>query len=202
MANEIDSNDVATGDTGAGAEEASEASEQPAVDVDSANRIKELEETLEKERGIRARERTEYEKQLNKAQEPAKVEVKETEDKSQSDETDYARLAFLNSQNVTHPDDQQAIIEEASRLQLPLTDILGMEHMQAKLKGAQTEREAKAGMPKGSNRSGQATRDDVDYYLQNPDKVPDNLELHNKVIDARMKKIEDSSRFSDVPFIG
>lgn len=120
----------------------------------------------------------------------------------QPSEPDYAKLGFLNSVQVSHPDDQKLVLDEATRLKLPLSDVLQMEHIKGKLEASKNQREAQEGMPNGSGRKGGANKGDVDYYLAHPDEVPTDLELHNKVIDARMKKIEDGSRFSEVPFIG
>lgn len=119
----------------------------------------------------------------------------------QPNEPDYARLAFLQSQQVVHPDDQKVILDEAARLKLPLTDILQMEHIKSKLTTQRDTRAAQDGMPSGTGRKG-AVKGDVDYYLAHPDEVPEDLELHNKVIDAKLKKIEGANKFSDVPFIG
>ena len=129
---------------------------------------------------------------------------KETEDKpeAKSDEPDYAKLAFLEQKGVEHPDDQKIVKDEAERLKLPLTDILQMEHIKTKLQESKDGREAKEGMPKGKGRTGQASREDVDYYMDKPNELPEDQELAGKVVEARLNKIETSSKFSDVPFIG
>ena len=119
-----------------------------------------------------------------------------------SNEPDYAKLAFLNSQSVTHPDDQKIVQDEANRLKLPLTDVLQMEHIKTRLAQNNDSRVAQDGMPKGSGRKGGASKNDVDYYLAHPDETPDNLELHEKVINAKMKKETNSNMFSSVPFVG
>jgi len=63
-----------------------------------------------------------------------KPEVKEVS--PQSNEPDYAKLAFLEGKGIQHPDDQKLVQDEATRLKLPLTDILGMEYIKSKLKTA------------------------------------------------------------------
>lgn len=120
----------------------------------------------------------------------------------QSNEPDYARLAYLASQKVDHPDDQKLVMEEAGRLKMPLTDVLNMEHIKARLTANQNQRTAENGSPTGSGRKGGAGKGDVDYYLQHPDEVPTDLKLHNEVIDARIKRETENSMFSQVPFIG
>ena len=136
---------------------------------------------------------------VEKAEKP-----KASEDKTEvkSDEPDYAKLAFLEQKGVEHPDDQKIVKDEAERLKLPLTDILQMEHIKAKLQESKDGREAKEGMPKGKGRTGQASKEDVDYYLDKPDELPEDQELAGKVVEARLKKIDKASQFSDIPFIG
>lgn len=132
------------------------------------------------------------------------VETKETPNQNdqQSNEPDYARLAFLKANQVEHPDDQRIVLEEAQRLKLPLTDVLQMDHIKSRLKTENDTRVSQAGMPEGSGRKGGPNKGEVDYFLAHPDEVPEDLELHNKVIDARMKKIENDGKFSSVPFVG
>ena len=81
----------------------------------------------------------------------AKADVSE-----KPNEPDYARLAYLETKGIAHPDDQKIVQDEADRLRLPLTDVLAMEHIKARLQANQDERTAKAGIPKGNGRSGGA----------------------------------------------
>lgn len=142
---------------------------------------------------------------LKKATKAKEEKPKDTpEETPQSNEPDYAKIAYLNSQQVAHPDDQQAVMEEAERLKLPLTDVLAMEHMKAKLTTQKNEREIKEGMPEGKGRKGGPNTGEVDYYLNNPDKqIPsDNLDLANEVIDAKMKTESNANKWSDVLYTG
>ena len=163
-----------------------------------------VEETTEEETVTLSK--AEYEK-LNQTLGSLKKEVKtykkEVEaPQKESNEPDYAKLGYLNSVQVTHPDDQRAVIDEANRLKLPLTDVLQMEHMKARLQANDNQRTAENGSPSGSGRKGGAGKGDVDYYLANPDQVPTDLKLHNEVIDARIKRETEGNMFSQVPFIG
>lgn len=123
-------------------------------------------------------------------------------DNSQSDEPDYAKLAFLEQRGLSHPDDQKLVQDEAKRLKLPLTDILQMGHIKSQLESAKDQREAKAGMPKGKGDAGGRPQGDVDYWVdqKNPDgtyKTPEDSELAEKVIEARCKKEKNQNMFSD-----
>ena len=154
---------------------------------------------LKEELSSRKRDLKKAQKEIEELKNP-----KETSDskESESNEPDYARLAFLNSQKVDHPDDQKVVLEEASRLNLPLTDVLQMAHIKAKIEKQQNERTSQDGMPKGSGRKGGPNKGDVEYYIAHPDETPDDLELHDKVITAKLKKEEGANKFADTPFIG
>jgi len=162
-----------------------------------------VEETQEEETVVLSK--AEYDK-LNQTLGSLKKEVKtykkEIEAPQESNEPDYARLAYLASQKVDHPDDQKLVMEEAGRLKMPLTDVLNMDHIKARLTANQNQRTAENGSPTGSGRKGGAGKGDVDYYLQHPDEVPSDLKLHNEVIDARIKRETENSMFSSVPFVG
>ena len=120
---------------------------------------------------------------------------------SQSNEPDYGRLAYLNSSGTTHPDDQKIVIEEAKRLQLPLTDVLQMEHMKSRLQANKDQRDSQAGISiKGGKRTGGATQHDVDYWLARPDERPDTQEMAAKVLHAKMAKEKAANTFSDVMY--
>lgn len=164
-----------------------------------------VEETTEGEEETVTLSKAEYDK-LNQTLGSLKKEVKtykkETETPKESNEPDYARLAYLASQKVDHPDDQKLVMEEANRLKLPLTDVLNMEHIKMRLTANNNQRVAENGSPNGTGRKGGAGKGDVDYYLAHPDETPSDLRLHNEVIDARIKRERDDSMFSQVPFVG
>ena len=117
--------------------------------------------------------------------------------KGESDGIDYGRLAFLNSVQITHPDDQKIVMDEANRLKLPLTDVFQMEHIKSRLTSNKEEREAKAGMPRGKDRTGGSTPQDVEYHLAKGT-TPDDQELAEKVVESRMRREEQRGKFSDI----
>ena len=120
---------------------------------------------------------------------------------NKSNEPDYAKLAWLEAKGYKHPDEQKIILDEAKRLNLPMNDIEAMPHIQGKITTGREEREAKTGMPSGTKRSGGYTQHDVEYYIQNPDKYPEDQELAEKVLEAK-QKMESSKKFSDSMFTG
>uniref|UniRef100_A0A6H1ZHD2 Uncharacterized protein n=1 Tax=viral metagenome TaxID=1070528 RepID=A0A6H1ZHD2_9ZZZZ len=125
----------------------------------------------------------------------AKEPDKELEN-SQSNEPDYSKLAFLEGRQVSHPDDQKLVIDEAVRLKLPLTDILGLEYIKAKLQTSKEQREAESGTPAGRGKAGGGTgQKDVDYWIQKGE-LPKDQELAAKVVNAKMQK-DDTKRMFD-----
>ncbi len=136
-----------------------------------------------------------------KAEAEAKKEVDKTslQDINKSNEPDYARLAFLEQRGLSHPDDQKLVQDEAARLKLPLTDVLNMGHIKSQLETNKDQRESLAGMPKGRGNATGKNQQDVDYWLQKGE-TPDDLELAEKVIDARIKKEQSGNKFSDIMF--
>jgi hypothetical protein len=153
------------------------ADETPAIDWEA--KAKELEGRLKR-----------AETKLSKP----KPETKEV--KKETIEPDYAKIAFLEQRQIAHPDDQKWVFEEAERLKLPLTDILSMEHAKAKLGAFKAQREAMDGMLKGRGTSSARTQNEVDYWLAKGE-TPEDQELAEKVIDARMNKAKQQNKFSD-----
>ena len=163
-----------------------------------------VEETTEEDTVTLSRE--EYEK-LNQTLGSLKKEVKtyrktQEEPQKESNYNDELALTRLEVRGVLDPADQKLVLEEANRLKMPVTEVLNMEHMKARLEAQQNQRTAENGTPSGSGRKGGAGKGDVDYYLANPDLVPPDLKLHNEVIDARIKRETENNMFSQVPFIG
>ena len=118
----------------------------------------------------------------------------------QTNEPDYAKLAYLRTAGIENSDDVKIVMEEANRLKMSLTDILGMEHIKSKLQTNKDTREAKLGMPAGSNRGSSGYKGDVDYWVKNGG-LPDDQELAEKVIEKRIGK-ESGSHFSEILFTG
>ena len=125
--------------------------ENPEADATDAPEKNELEE--------KNRQLFERAKKAETEARELKSKLKELSDEKpkeppQSSEPDYAKLAYLKAHQVDHPDDQKVVMDEATRLKLPLTDVLQMEHIKAKLKTSNDMRVAQDGMPSGTSRRG------------------------------------------------
>ena len=156
-----------------------------------------------KNQKIRA-EKAEKELKNLKAQQPkTETETPKKEEEKKSNEPDYAKLAFFKAEGVTHPDDQKIIQDEATRLKLPLTDVLQMEHIKNQLKNNHDKRVADEGIPNTPGKSGGTSQGDVDYWLDktNPDDTlatPEDIELAKKVSDARIARDKNKSMFEPI----
>ena len=92
------------------------------------------------------------------------------------------------------------LLDEAERRQIPLTEALQEDYMQAKLRSNNETRLAQTAMPPGSKRSGGYTQHDVEYYIQNPDKRPEDHDLAVKVLNAKISQQKKESMFSDIMY--
>ena len=189
--------------------------------IDSLNNenVEELKETLKSEASVQMKENSQLYQRAKKAEgfefdkdtkQWVKKEIKSKAEPAElknenkiSNEPDYAKLAYLKSEGINHPDDQKLVQDEANRLKLPLTDILRMAHIKSQLLTANDQRAAQAGMPKGRGSGGGGkTQQDVDYWLdrKNADgtyETPSDSVLAEKVINARIQKEEQGHKFSD-----
>jgi len=134
--------------------------------------------------------------------EKPKEPLKESKSEPKQPETDYGKLAYLNSKGIDNPDDQKIVTDEAKRLNLPIEKVLNEKHIQNQLKDVKNQREAEGGMPKDGGSSSGGNKGSVEYWQNKKDKdgnyiTPDDTELANKVIDARLKSEEKGSMFSD-----
>lgn len=161
-------------------------------------------EKLEQELGSTKRDFKKLSKQLEEVKNSLNPQDTSEQTAQQSNEPDYAKVALLNSVDIKHPDDQKAVLDEAARLKLPITDVLQMEHIKSKLEKNANVRAAQDGMPEGSGRKGGTNKGDIQYYLDNPDaQVPsDDVDFANKIIDARVNRHVNSSKFSDELYSG
>jgi len=153
-----------------------------------------------KAEAIKLREKARAQRETTKELKSKIAEFEKAKPQEKSSEPDYAKLAYLKSENVTHPDDQKIVQDEAARLKLSLTDVLQMDHIKTKLQSNLEARTAQEGMPAGKGRSGGAAND-VEYHLAKGT-TPDDQELAEKVINARMARESKKNSFSDTLFDG
>lgn len=137
-------------------------------------------------------------KEWIKKEKPAEPQPQPTVEPS---EPDYAKLAFLEQRGISEGEDQKIVFDEAKRLNLPLTDILSMEHIKTQLKTAKEQREAQAGVPSGRGGKSGKSQQDVDYWIQKGE-LPQDQELAAKVVKAKIKQQKEGNKFSDELYVG
>jgi hypothetical protein len=113
---------------------------------------------------------------------------------------DYAEKAYLLANGLKS--DEFAVIEEAMKSTgKSIDDVLGSKWFQNDLKERREVAASKAALPDGSGRSGQTTRDTVDYWLAKGELPPaDQVELRRKVVNAKIKAAQ-KSHFTDHPVV-
>lgn len=167
---------------------------------DNLDAIKEKNKELsEKNRQLfeRAKKAETSEKELRDKLKSFTETPKEAPKSESQPDTDYGKLAYLTAKGIDHPDDTKVVFDEAERLKLPLTDVLAMEHIKTKLQANKETREAKAGMPGGSNRPGGGSKGSVEYYLEKGG-LPEDQTLAEKVVEARMKGDQSQNPFDPI----
>ncbi len=148
---------------------------------------------------------TETNKQLFERAKKAEQQLKELKNKTvpesqQPIDIDRLDRLELKASNIENPDDQKFIIDTAKRLKLDVTEVINDEFIQGKLKANREAREARAGLPSGTRRGDGVGRSDVEYFLANPDKRPDDQALAEKVLSAKQAQIANAGRFSDTMY--
>ena len=138
-------------------------------------------------------------KDLKKSE--TKKETEEAPQKPQSNEPDYAKLAFLNGKGLDHADDVSLVLKESERLKLPLTDILGMKHIQAQLQDAKDGRASQAALPTGNGKAGGNTQNDVEYCIAKGE-LPKDQDLAAKVVNAKISAHQKFNQWSDELYTG
>jgi len=150
---------------------------------------------------IRA-EKAEKEYKTLKAKMGESETPKKEEQSNETNSSERIDKLTLKSEGITHSDDVKIVLTEAKRLKLPVEEVAGMEHIKAKLKTAKEQREAESGMPTGSGKPSGTTKNSVEHWVDKKNSdgsyaTPDDLELAEKVIDARIKKDNASNQFAD-----
>jgi hypothetical protein len=119
-----------------------------------------------------------------------------TNDKK-SDELGYGELAYLRSFEITDQaeiDLAQQVMQDTGK---SLKDVLNNKYFQADLKEMREAAQADAAIPDSKHGKEGSAKDGVDYWIQKGELPPANqVQLRRDVVNARMKKETDGSKFS------
>jgi len=153
-----------------------------------------------KNQGIAKRLKTKLEKK-----DEEKPEVKPVKKKSVTKKTkgfDYGQLAYLESKGVTNEKDQEYLLAEVENTGKELKDVLEFKYVKEELAGFKDDRASTDAIPDGTKRSTQTSRDKVDYWIAKDEMPPaDQQQLRRDYVNAKIKKAEDSSKFTDRPVV-
>lgn len=155
-------------------------------------------ETPEAKRARLTRELAQHDKKHPPTAEP------KPDAKDGKGELDYGQQAFLNSLDIKEDDEQElarSIMEDTGKT---LKDVVKSNYFKSELKDLRDEKAAADALP-SSKRTGQSSPSSVEYWIakgQLPPNTPENRELRQKVVDARIKKEEGGSVFSKQAVVG
>jgi len=160
--------------------------------------------TPEEQLAIHERKAKQLRKQLGKDSDVPKDAPKEKATKS--GDIDYGALAFYNTKSdavkIESDEDIEFLQDTMKETGKSQGDILASKWFKEELKERAEDRRSAEAVPKGTKRSGQSSRDSVDYWLAKgelPENTPENQELRRKVVDARIKRETSGSNFSSSP---
>lgn len=152
-----------------------------------------------KHQGIAKRFKTKFEKAEELKAEEAKKKAEAPTEKTEKKDFDYAEMAYLEAKDISE-EDYPIVLEAIKSTGKSLKDVLGNKYIQAEIKEAKENRDSKNAIPIGAKRSTSSSRDEVGYWLAKGELPPaDQRELRQKVVDAKIKKAEGASMFTNRP---
>lgn len=159
-----------------------------------------------KNAGIAKRNKTKLDKlKLKQAEEKGKEKGKKEANENKG--FDYGQKAFLKSSGI-QSDEYKLVQDAMAATGKDLESILESKYFQAELKDFRDQRDTRKATPEESKRSGNSTKDSVDYWVDKKDAngrfmnpPADNPELRRKVVNARVSKEKNKSMFSDTAVV-
>ena len=155
-----------------------------------------------KNQGIAKRLKTKLEKkeEIKDVEEP-KAKLKKKKSVSKEKGFDYAQKAFMKVNDVTSKEYPlvQDIMDATGK---DLDEVLESKYFRAEQKELREAEASADAIPDGTKRSAQTSRDKVDYWLAKGEMPPaDQVQLRRDYVNAKLKKAEDVSKFSDKPVV-
>jgi hypothetical protein len=142
-------------------------------------------------------------KKLGRNEDPTPVSKKSKEEAPKSGDLNYGELAFYNTKSdivkIESDEDIEFLQETIAETGKPQKDILKSKWFQAELKERADARRSADAVPKGTKRSGQSSKDSVDYWLAQdklPENTPENQDLRRKVVAEKRKRAESTNHFA------
>ena len=152
--------------------------------------------------GIAKRLKTKLEKKEEiKEEEKPKAKLKKKKSVSKEKGFDYAQKAFMKVNDVTSKEYPlvQNIMDATGK---DLEQVLESKYFRAEQKELREAEASADAVPDGTKRSAQTSRDKVDYWIAKGELPPaDQVQLRRDYVNAKLKKAEDVSKFSDRPVV-
>lgn len=157
---------------------------------------KEVEKVQETPEAKRARLKRQLE-QLDKKFPEQKVEKKE----SKKDSFDYGEKAFLIANNIKEAEEMDLVKEIMKSTGKSLDDVVASKYFQAELKEIREVKASDAALP-AAKRNGENAQGSVEYWVAKGELPPaDQIELRQKVVNARIGKETSKNVFTSNPVI-
>jgi Xaa-Pro aminopeptidase len=139
---------------------------------------------------------------LKKEKKAAKEEPKPELKKPNADTFDYGELAYLEMKGVKSDEEAAFVKKMMERTGDSLKDVLADDYVKNRLKSIREEKATKEAMPSNTRRSQTSGKDSVDYWINKGELPPmDQVELRRKVVNAKIDREKQRSKFSDNPIV-
>lgn len=150
-----------------------------------------------KNQGIAKRLKTKMEKAKT---ETKVVEQPKSKDEPKAGELDRIDRAVLRTEKITAPEEIELVQSLMKETGKDLEGVLASRFFQSELKDLREQKSTEDATPSGSKRSGQSTRDSVDYWIAKGE-LPSDPALRIKVVNAKIAKAKSTNMFSDTPIM-
>lgn len=124
---------------------------------------------------------------------------------SKKGEFDYGQKAYLRSEGIKAGAEMELVQEYVKESGKTIEAVLTNKAFQSDLKDIRDGVAASDAIPDKSDRSGNTSRNSVEYWIAKgelPPNTPENRELRTKVVNAKLKKEKSGSVFTQNPVVG
>lgn len=149
-----------------------------------------------------ARRRTTALKKVKEALGTKPAEQKPADQAPKKGELDYGQKAYLVASGYKTPEEQALIQEAMIATGGTLETVLASKFVQGQIEDLRQTAATKDATPNRTDRTGEPTRDQVDYWLKKGELPPaDQPELRRKVVNAKIAKAKGGNTFTDNPVV-
>jgi len=137
-----------------------------------------------KYQGIAKRYKTKFEKSKE-----VKPEVKPEIESKPTGEFDYAQKAYLAANGFKDADELKVAQDIIKATGKSLDEVIESKYFLAEINELREQKKTKDAIPSKTNRSGNSSKDNVDYWINKGELPPkDQWELRTKVVNERIKR--------------